>query len=546
MNFDEFKEQEKSEFAEKPLSYEPETSSETNSISDAPSEEPKERVFTEESAVHSETTMHDASMHMSDDTQKSEAKPYEFYGMPGMKQPDNRTDAYAHYRQYSEYSNRMNVRRPVDASFRPEYQPYQNMRPQGFGEQKSKKKNGIIICVSIICALFIFSLGALSIYAMVNSPLGTLIGFGISNALGQSETILPGGFEDNAPVQSSPILSGGVENPPSFDIISVKSPEIEKIYDESGREILNANQIYEKVSPSVVSVSTRVAIDNGLGYSNKAGSGIVFSADGYIITNAHVLADAMSVSIQLPTDSETVYPAMIIGLDEKADIAVLKIDAEGLVSAEFGDSDLLKVGDLAVAIGNPTVYDLQGATTQGIISGINREIVVDDNGRTLTLIQTDAAINPGNSGGPLINCYGQVIGINTIGFRSASYEGLNFAIPSNNMKPIVDELLAYGYVKGYPSIGITGQPVTAYQAEMYGAPLGIIVATVNEKSDAFKKGLQPYDIITHINQQSVTSVAELNTVKNRYTVGDSVTLTIFRDGKRFDLKIKLMDEIDLQ
>jgi len=451
------------------------------------------------------------------------------------------------YRQYSEYSNRMHVRQPIDASYRPQYQNLSQDQPYHVPvPEKEKKKNGFLIAVTIICVVLSFSLGAVSLYAIANSRLGALIGFGISNALGQTnESILPGGIT-NSDLNESVSRPDGVENPPSFDIVSVVPSEIPKVYDKSGREILNASQIYEKVSPCVVSITTKISTDYGLGYTTASGSGIIFSEDGYIISNAHVVSGSTTINVFLSNDADVSYSAEIIGIDTKADLAVLKIDAEGLNCAEFGDSDALKIGDMAVAIGNPTTLDLQGATTQGIISGLNREIVVDDNGRTLNLIQTDAAINPGNSGGPLINCYGQVIGINTVGLKSASYEGLNFAIPSNIMKPIVEELLMYGYVKGYPSIGITGKAVSAYQAQMYGVPLGVIVATVHENSDAAKKGLQTYDIITHINGQSISSIADLNTIKNHYVVGNSIILSINRDGKSFDIEIVLMDESELQ
>jgi len=539
MTFNGFDENEKNEFSEKPLESNPSTFDDPESLNVS---EEQEQTLAQESAEEKDSAgspAQDTTMyHQTYDSYAASVKP---------------EDEYKRFRQYSEYSNRMNMRRPVDAAFYPQQQQYQTPPNEyAYGNAasaaKPKRKTGVIVLVTVLCVLFALSVFAFSVYAIINSQLGSLIGYGITNALGQpSETILPGGISD--PEQAaipSPVMPGGVENPPSFDIVSVVPAEIEKIYDDTGREILNASQIYELVSPTVVSITSKVASDNGLGYTSGSGSGIIFSSDGFIITNAHVVNGALTVNVQLPSDNETLYPATIIGIDTKADLAVLKIEAEGLPTAEFGDSDMLKIGDQAVAIGNPTTYDLQGATTQGIISGLNRVMVVDDNGRTLQLIQTDAAINPGNSGGPLINCYGQVVGINTVGLRSVTYEGLNFAIPSNIAKPIIEELLAYGYVKGYPSIGITGQAITAYQAQMYGAPLGVIVATVHEKSDAFQKGLQPYDIITHINGQSVTSIAELNTVKNRFAVGDSVTLTINRDGKSFDISIVLMDEVDMK
>ncbi len=461
--------------------------------------------------------------------------------------PTTQSDANNRYRQYSDYSSRMNLHQPVDAAFRQRYYKpedfvqtqYNNVKP------KKKRKKGLIVGILIVCVIFTFLLGGLSAYAFMSSPLARVIGVGITNVFDENHSLLPDAIGD---VLTPPSAgdNGGVKNPPSFDIISVAPSKFEKVYDSSGREILSATDIYERVSPSVVSITTKTAVDGGLGFSTSGGSGIVFSSDGYIITNAHVVDGATLINVTLPADPENIYTGTVIGSDSKADIAVLKIDAVDLPAAEFGDSDMLKIGDTAVAIGNPTSLDLQGATTQGIISGLNREIQVDESGRILTLIQTDAAINPGNSGGPLLNCYGQVIGINTIGLKSVTYEGLNFAIPSNTLKPIVEELLEFGYVKGYPSIGITGDSVSIFQAQMYGVPLGVIVSSVEEKSDAFKKGIQPFDIITHVNNKSVMSIADINTVKNTMKVGDTIELTVYRDGKSIDFDIVLVDEIDLK
>ncbi len=459
-------------------------------------------------------------------------------------QPLSHAEAYIRYKQYSEYYDKMHIHQPIDAQYR--QRQYKDTFNASTNNTHKKIHRGIILSIVIIGVILTFSLGSLSAYAFLTSPMAKVIGVGISNVFYRNGHSLLSDEIGEVVLPPNDTSRGGVKNPPSLDIISVAPSQLDKIYDNSGREILNAASIYEKVSPSVVSISTKTSTDGGLGYTTSGGSGIVFSSDGYIITNAHLVDGTITVNVILPNDPGTIFPATIIGSDSKADIAVIKIDANNLISAEFGDSDLLKIGDVAVAIGNPSNFDLQGATTQGIISGLNRELVVDESGRTLTLIQTDAAINPGNSGGPLINCYGQVIGINTIGIKSVSYEGLNFAIPSNIMKPIVEELLEFGYVKGYPSIGIIGAAVTAYQAQMYGVPLGVIVDSVNVKSDAYKKGIQPFDIITHVNGKSVMSIADINKIKNTMEVGDTIKLTFQRDGKVLETDVILMDDIELQ
>ena len=277
--------------------------------------------------------------------------------------------------------------------------------------------------------------------------------------------------------------------------------------------------------------------------SGKAsGTGIIMSDDGYIITNHHVIEDAQAVSVMTSSGQE--YSAAIIGSDETSDLAVLKIEASGLQAAQFGDSSVLQVGDSVVAIGDPLGVTLRGTMTDGIISAINRDLTVND--RTMNLIQTNAALNNGNSGGPLINCYGQVIGINTMKMSnfytsSSSVEGIGFAIPIDTAKPIIDELIEKGYVSGRPAIGIDGETLPATYRIYYRLPEGIYVTRVYANSDAAAKGICEGDIITAINETNVTSMEQLNRVKNQFTAGETVTLTIYRGGTYYDVDIILMD-----
>jgi len=299
---------------------------------------------------------------------------------------------------------------------------------------------------------------------------------------------------------------------------------------------LTLQEIYKKVIPSVVSITSTTAS------GSASGTGIVMSADGYLITNDHVISGA--VSIQVLTSDNKTYAAALVGSDETSDLAVLKIDASGLTPAEFGDSDQMEVGDEVVAIGDPLGAELRGTMTDGIISAINRDLSVE--GRSMTLIQTNAALNNGNSGGPLINAYGQVIGINTMKMSSyyttATVEGLGFAIPISTAKPIVDELIAKGYVSGRPAIGISGESLPRAVQVYYRLPNGIYVNSVSEKSDAYAKGITAGDIIIAVNGTAVNSMDELNTVKNQFSAGDSVTLTVYRSGQTFDVEVKLMDQ----
>jgi len=284
--------------------------------------------------------------------------------------------------------------------------------------------------------------------------------------------------------------------------------------DEAGA--LSLQEIYRRCIGSVVSIVTVTP-------SGKAsGTGIIMSEDGYVITNHHVIESAQAVSV-LTADSRE-YTASIIGSDETSDLAVLKIEAEGLQAAEFGDSSVLQVGDSVAAIGDPLGTALRGTMTDGIVSAINRDLTVND--RTMSLIQTNAALNNGNSGGPLINCYGQ---------------GIGFAIPIDTAKPIIDELIEKGYVSGRPAIGIDGETLPATYRIYYRLPQGIYVTRVYRNSDAAAKGISEGDIITAINGVSVTTMEQLNRVKNQFTAGQTITLTIYHGGVSSDVEIILMD-----
>lgn len=293
-------------------------------------------------------------------------------------------------------------------------------------------------------------------------------------------------------------------------------------------------EIVDKSMPSVVGIESEIVTESNFPFGDSqtgisTGTGIVMTDNGYILTNAHVVDGATKVTVHT-LDDEKEYEATIIGADVQTDIAVLKIEETGLTAAEFGDSDDLKVGELAVAIGNPLGFELSGSVTCGIISALNREISIDD--RTMTLIQTDAAINSGNSGGPLINSSGQVIGINSIklssNYSSTTVEGLGFAIPMNEAKTIVDDLIEYGYVKGRPQLGITCINVSELDSQKYNIPIGAYVTEVSKGSAADKAGVSISDVIFKIGDKEITTIEELNSEKNQFKAGQIVKLTVYR------------------
>ena len=305
-------------------------------------------------------------------------------------------------------------------------------------------------------------------------------------------------------------------------------------------EELTLQEIYDRVSPAVVGISTYLD-----GQSFGWGTGVVFSPDGYIVTNTHLLQSCTGARVILADGRE--FDALLVGADEASDIAVLYVQAEDLPWAPFGESDDLQVGDTAVAIGNPLSQEYTGTMTNGIISAIDRNVVYE--GHTMTLLQTNAALNEGNSGGPLINAAGQVVGITNMKVMTsydATVEGIGFAIPSSVVKQIADQLLEQGVVSGEPTIGIVAGPVNDEAMELYGLPKGIYVTEVSPGSDALEKGLQKGDVITAVNGRPITTVAQVNHIKEDMKVGDSLTLSVYREGKSFDMEILLVDKADIQ
>ena len=311
------------------------------------------------------------------------------------------------------------------------------------------------------------------------------------------------------------------------------SPEgLENIPMEGG---ISLQDIYTANIDSVVSISCT-------GYGKEStGTGVILSSDGFVVTNAHVVDGANVISVQLTDDR--IYEAEIIGADEISDLAVLYIGVGGLVPAQFGDSASLRVGDTVVAIGDPLGTEFRGTYTNGIVSAINRDVDVD--GRTMTLIQTNAALNSGNSGGPLINCYGQVIGINTMKIGTftdnAGVEGLGFAIPSATVKEIVDQLISQGYVSGRPSLGLEGESISGVYQYYYRMPPGLYITWVEPGSSAHQRGIEDGDILLSINEKPVTSMDELKAAIYEYEVGDTVETVIYRGGQRYLVELTLSE-----
>lgn len=311
---------------------------------------------------------------------------------------------------------------------------------------------------------------------------------------------------------------------------------------------MSVTEIAKKVGPSCVGVINKTKVtpqkyyDPFTGryyYSSDpnsdelvqqgSGSGIIISEDGYIVTNQHVIDGATEISVILNTGDE--YTAALIGADSKSDLAVLKIEKTGLQAATLGDSTQCEVGDLAVAIGNPLGQEFAGTVTAGVISAVNRTMTVDN--KVYNLIQTDAAINPGNSGGALVNEYGEVIGINTIKISSSDVEGIGFAIAMSEAKPIIDDLINNGYVSGRPLLGIMVKETRN----------GLLVDSVSEGSGAEAAGVKAGDLIVKADGTVVNTSDALNEIRDKKSPGDSLTLTIIRNGELITLNAVLSEDV---
>ena len=392
------------------------------------------------------------------------------------------------------------------------------------GSTHPPKKHGGLIALLLIAVIFLG--GIASAMGIVNARL--------SRQIHQPEESTPLIFSSNGTQETLPQTESSTTPVPNRTDVKVNISDspvgVENIPQEGG---LSLQEIYETAIPSVVSISCN------LPEGRSTGTGVVLSQDGYIVTNAHVVEGARQ--IQVLFTNQKVLSATVVGHDVISDLAVLYVDADNLIPAEFGDSSGIRVGDLAVAIGDPLGLELRGTMTDGIISAINRDITTG--GRTMTLLQTNAALNSGNSGGPLLNCFGQVIGINTMKIgdyvNSGGVEGLGFAIPSTTVKEIVDQLIHQGYVTGRPDLGITGQTISPLYQQLYRLPQGVFVSEVDENSDAAARGITPGDVLLSFDRRQVTDVDSLNTLLYSHKAGETVNVVIFRGGKTYEIPLTI-------
>lgn len=333
----------------------------------------------------------------------------------------------------------------------------------------------------------------------------------------------PGGNESEINVSNRPVTQVALRN-------------------VDGKTAMSDAEVYAANVNSVVSIRTSATA----GYNfyrqpvetASAGSGFVLSKDGYILTNYHVVKGAETVTVTMYNGDE--FPAQYIGGEEDYDIAVIKVDGENLQPVTMGDSTLLNVGDRVLAIGNP-LGELTFSQTGGMVSSVNRAINVE--GVFLNMIQTDASINPGNSGGPMFNQYGQVVGIVSAKYTNtssgASAEGLGFAIPINDVAAMVQDIMTNGYVTNKPYLGVTAMSMSQDLASQfrYDITEGVFISAVDKDGAADRAGLQMGDVITKVDEHDIRSMADLTIVKKQYSAGDTVTLTVYRQGETVEAQL---------
>ena len=382
----------------------------------------------------------------------------------------------------------------------------------GIGNTMPPKSHSGIIALLLI--LVIFLSGIVSLLSFMNIKLFHQL----SEQNKQMESVSPMSFSDTDD-PFSPTEAPATEPPrpvqPDVSLSLHQSPQSVENVPEPGA--LPLQEIYEKNIASLVSVLS--ATNSG----SITGSGVVLSSEGYILTTWQTVNGAETITVTLSDGSSC--SALLIGADAPTDLAVLYVDAQNLTAAQFGDSDSLRVGDTVAALG----AQMNGSLTDGIISAINRDVLFL--GQNLSLIQTSIPTSPGSAGGPLINCYGQVVGINTTGLGESEGTDGGFAIPSTTVKQIVDQLLAQGYVSGRPTLGITGEAITEFEQYYFHIPQGLYISEVDPASDAHSQDIGPGDILVSIDGTTICDQQTLDTITHTHAIGDTVTAVVYREGQ---------------
>lgn len=406
----------------------------------------------------------------------------------------------------------------------PQQYPTQDPGPEKDPHQRNTKRIVGIVAVFLAVAVLLTAGATAVVYNLLNNRNPAASNPTQSSITAKVETTLPTDSQNGKTLSTNK----------HFNIVDASAKE------SPNKQALSIMEIARRNKPAVVAISTEARIQNPFGQPQlveAAGSGFIITEDGYVVTNYHVIQNSQTISITL--EDGRIIPAVITGSDPRNDIAVLKMNGSGFPTVVLGDSSELETGELAVAIGN-ALGELSGTVTAGIISALDRQITIDN--QSLVLLQTDAAINSGNSGGALINSFGEVIGINTAKNAGDGVEGLGFAIPINTAKPIIESLIQNGYVAGRPKLGIGTRDVSEQEAAYYNMRAGIYVRMVENGSSADKAGIAVGDIIIKADGKETLTTEALNAVKESHKVGDTMQITLIRNGNEMTVSVVLQED----
>lgn len=425
-----------------------------------------------------------------------------------------------------------------------------------YPQPQSNKKGGNVLIVFLWVLIALFALG---FFGLCGYIIGVNSGNSGSAETQAAPTLFVPDNKDEKPKATVPEATEEDIFVPTPDEDVVPMPDdTEDLYSDNTSVKLNplpsdkddSNKYTTQYAYKTVASSTIGVVCYEGSFSDKPasqGTGIVISEDGYIATNSHVIGDSRSLYyVEVITNDGTIYEAKVIGFDSRTDLAVLKINANGLIPTQFCDSEYVEVGQDVIAVGNPGGIEFQNSLTRGVVSALNRQLSLSSQ---VSYIQTDAAINPGNSGGPLCNIYGQVIGINTAKISASAYEGMGFAIPSRTVKEIVDDLISKGYVENRVRLGISGQEVSLSMQEYYDIPAGVLISEVVEDGPCDGKGIETNDVLTAIDDETVETFSDIYASLAKHKPGDEVVLSVYKmeQEKTVEITVTLMaDEGETQ
>lgn len=463
-------------------------------------------------------------------------------GMPVQNNYGGQNVNYGGYNpQYQYNPNPQNRYNPNFQNVPPQYNAYAPYPPMPLRPPKKKANAGLIAIIVVLCVLLVGSMVGYFVYFVSenskkqdnnssNSYSFTMPNYGYN---------IPSTEPTTAPVSEHKESDYSDKADANYKGVVLES----KPKDADSNKSYTAESAFDKVSDSVVGIVGYTDEITTVENSATQGSGIILTSDGYVVTNAHVIGNSKTTYLlQVVTSDGKSYNAGVVGYDSRTDIAVLKMDdAKDLKAATFGDSEKIELGEDIIVVGNPGGLDYQNSITKGIVSAVDRKM---SSTSLVKYIQTDAAINPGNSGGPIVNLYGQVVGIATAKIVSEKYEGMGFAIPSATAKDIIDTLMKKGYVEGRVKIGIAGSNVSSTVASAYGIPMGIMVDEISKDGPCYGTELKKDDIITGVDDKEIQSFSDIYEILETHKPGDKIVIKYYRmsDQSTGEVEVTLTED----